>query len=112
MAAFQRTNSRCPCGFQLKWLFKWILGEGLGEECIPFFFNLQHRPLHRDYTEPRVCVKTCPNLTCRTPVLCCSREGRGGPAPIDITKETRGRDHASELLAALTSARYELSLVE
>ncbi len=33
-------------------------------------------------------------------------------AAIDITMETRGRDHASELLAALTSARYEFSVVE
>ena len=33
-------------------------------------------------------------------------------AAIDITMETRGRDHASELLAALTSARYEYSVVE
>lgn len=33
-------------------------------------------------------------------------------AAIDITMETRGRDHATELLAALTSARYEFSIVE
>jgi len=33
-------------------------------------------------------------------------------AAIDITMETRGRDHASELLAALKSARYEFSVVE
>ncbi len=33
-------------------------------------------------------------------------------AAIDITMETRGRDHASELLAALTTARYEFSVVE
>jgi threonine dehydratase len=33
-------------------------------------------------------------------------------AAIDITMETRGRDHASDLLAALTSARYEFSVVE
>ncbi|BFU90404.1 MAG: threonine dehydratase [Nitrospira sp.] len=33
-------------------------------------------------------------------------------ATIDITMETRGRDHASDLLAALTSSRYEFSVVE
>lgn len=33
-------------------------------------------------------------------------------AAIDITMETRGRDHASELLAALTGSRYAFSLVE
>ncbi len=33
-------------------------------------------------------------------------------AAIDITMETRGRDHASDLLAALTSSRYEFSVVE
>ncbi len=33
-------------------------------------------------------------------------------ATIDITMETRGRDHASDLLAALTSSRYEFSIVE
>ncbi|MEP6932688.1 MAG: threonine ammonia-lyase [Nitrospirota bacterium] len=33
-------------------------------------------------------------------------------AAIDITMETRGRDHASELLAALTGSRYEFNLVE
>ncbi len=33
-------------------------------------------------------------------------------AAIDITMETRGRDHASELLATLTSSRYEFSVVE
>lgn len=33
-------------------------------------------------------------------------------AAIDITMETRGRDHASELLAGLTSAHYEFSLIE
>ena len=33
-------------------------------------------------------------------------------AAIDITMETRGRDHASDLLAALTGSRYELSVVE
>jgi threonine dehydratase len=33
-------------------------------------------------------------------------------ATIDITMETRGRDHASDLLATLTSSRYEFSVVE
>jgi threonine dehydratase len=33
-------------------------------------------------------------------------------ATIDITMETRGRDHASDLLAALTSSRYAFSVVE
>lgn len=33
-------------------------------------------------------------------------------AAIDITMETRGRDHASDLLAALRSSRYEFSIVE
>jgi threonine dehydratase len=33
-------------------------------------------------------------------------------ATIDITMETRGRDHATDLLAALTSSRYEFSIVE
>ena len=33
-------------------------------------------------------------------------------AAIDITMETRGRDHASDLLAALTGSRYEFSVVE
>jgi len=33
-------------------------------------------------------------------------------ATIDITMETRGRDHATDLLAALTSSRYEFSVVE
>jgi len=33
-------------------------------------------------------------------------------AAIDITMETRGRDHASELLAALTGARYEFNVIE
>jgi threonine dehydratase len=33
-------------------------------------------------------------------------------AAIDMTMETRGRDHASELVAALTGSRYEFSLVE
>jgi threonine dehydratase len=33
-------------------------------------------------------------------------------AAIDITMETRGRDHASELLAAITGSRYQFSLVE
>lgn len=33
-------------------------------------------------------------------------------AAIDITMETRGRDHVSELLAGLTSAHYEFSLIE
>jgi len=33
-------------------------------------------------------------------------------AAIDITMETRGRDHASELLAGLTNAHYEFSLIE
>lgn len=33
-------------------------------------------------------------------------------AAIDITMETRGRDHASDLLAALTSSRYEFNVVE
>ena len=33
-------------------------------------------------------------------------------AAVDITMETRGRDHTSELLAALTSARYEFNVVE
>jgi threonine dehydratase len=33
-------------------------------------------------------------------------------AAIDITMETRGRDHASELLAALTDSHYEFNLVE
>ncbi|MEP6827401.1 MAG: threonine ammonia-lyase [Aestuariivirga sp.] len=33
-------------------------------------------------------------------------------AAIDITMETRGRDHASELLAGLTGSRYEFNLVE
>jgi threonine dehydratase len=31
---------------------------------------------------------------------------------IDITMETRGRDHANEVLAALTDSRYEYSVVE
>lgn len=33
-------------------------------------------------------------------------------AAIDITMETRGRDHATELLAAFTGSRYEFNLVE
>jgi len=33
-------------------------------------------------------------------------------ATIDITMETRGRDHASDLLAVLRSSRYEFSVVE
>jgi threonine dehydratase len=33
-------------------------------------------------------------------------------AAIDITMETRGRDHASELLAAITDSHYQFSLVE
>lgn len=33
-------------------------------------------------------------------------------AAIDITMETRGRDHASELLAALKGVRYEFTVVE
>jgi len=33
-------------------------------------------------------------------------------AAIDITMETRGRDHASELLAALTGARYDFNVIE
>lgn len=33
-------------------------------------------------------------------------------ATIDITMETRGRDHATDLLAALTNSRYEFSVVE
>jgi threonine dehydratase len=33
-------------------------------------------------------------------------------AAIDITMETRGRDHTSELLAALTGMRYEFNVVE
>jgi threonine dehydratase len=33
-------------------------------------------------------------------------------AAIDITMETRGRDHASELWAAITGSRYQFSLVE
>ena len=33
-------------------------------------------------------------------------------AAIDITMETRGRDHASELLSTLMDSRYEFSLVE
>jgi len=33
-------------------------------------------------------------------------------AAIDITMETRGRDHASDLLAALTGSRYEFSVVK
>jgi len=33
-------------------------------------------------------------------------------AAIDITMETRGRDHASELLAGLTGSCYEFNLVE
>jgi threonine dehydratase len=33
-------------------------------------------------------------------------------AAIDITMETRGRDHASELLAGLRGSRYEFNLVE
>jgi threonine dehydratase len=35
-----------------------------------------------------------------------------GEAAIDITMETRGRDHASELLSTLKASRYEFSLVE
>jgi threonine dehydratase len=31
---------------------------------------------------------------------------------IDVTMETRGRDHAAELLSALTDARYEFEIVE
>jgi threonine dehydratase len=31
---------------------------------------------------------------------------------IDVTMETRGRDHAAELLSALTDARYEFNIVE
>ena len=31
---------------------------------------------------------------------------------IDITMETRGRDHVSQILAALSAAGYEFSLVE
>jgi threonine dehydratase len=31
---------------------------------------------------------------------------------IDITMETRGRDHANEVLAALTDSRYEFNVVE
>jgi threonine dehydratase len=33
-------------------------------------------------------------------------------AAIDVTMETRGRDHASELLAALTGSRFEFSVIE
>ena len=33
-------------------------------------------------------------------------------AAIDITMETRGRDHVLELLAGLTAAHYEFSLIE
>ena len=33
-------------------------------------------------------------------------------AAIDITMETRGRHHASELLATLKDSQYEYSLVE
>jgi threonine dehydratase len=33
-------------------------------------------------------------------------------AAIDVTMETRGRDHASELLTALTGSRYEFSVIE
>ena len=33
-------------------------------------------------------------------------------AALDVTMETRGRDHASELLAALTGSRYEFSVIE
>ena len=35
-----------------------------------------------------------------------------GDTAIDITMEIRGRDHAKELLAALTEANYEFKLVE
>ncbi len=33
-------------------------------------------------------------------------------AALDVTMETRGRDHASELLTALTGSRYEFSVIE
>jgi len=31
---------------------------------------------------------------------------------LDVTMETRGREHASELLAALSGSRYEFSVIE
>ena len=33
-------------------------------------------------------------------------------AAIDITMETRGRDHASQLLGALTGSRYEFTVID
>lgn len=33
-------------------------------------------------------------------------------AALDVTMETRGREHASEVLAALTGSRYEFSVIE
>lgn len=33
-------------------------------------------------------------------------------AALDVTMETRGRDHAAELLTALTGSRYEFSVIE
>ena len=33
-------------------------------------------------------------------------------AALDVTMETRGREHASELLAALSGSRYEFSVIE
>jgi threonine dehydratase len=33
-------------------------------------------------------------------------------AAIDITMETRGRDHASQLVGALTGSRYEFTVID